>query len=391
MYSILFMIMEHALLPPHPTERIALLEQRPGLIWEGSGVSNPGVARLPDGTIAMVYRGCGSDNIGHLGYCRLDDEGRYVIHGSRSRHPLNIPSKNEKEEFPGGYGDPRVNKVGAWYYIWANARNNEQMKVNRERYSNDFAGQYMGGRQTVAFRTKDFKSVEYLGLHGPDEFDKNSFLHPTPVAINGTPYWAFIHRVQYSIQVRLTPSLEYLKNRKPWHEHIEHLDSFTMMTPKLRWEGVGSTDNWPGSISGGAPPLAVSTHMLPRSYDQSQSYWLMFYNASGDAREGKIARDRRIGAIVYTLKEDLNLQSQPFRVVARTPRPILLPIEPYELNSPNGDVVFATGAVKTIDGEGVDLFYGSGDAIVSKARFNLKQLLNYVCQFNEHGELAKDL
>ena len=52
------------------------------------------------------------------------------------------------------------------------------MKINRETHANDFNGQYMGGRQTVAFRTKDFKSVEYLGLHGPDEFDKNSFLHP---------------------------------------------------------------------------------------------------------------------------------------------------------------------------------------------------------------------
>lgn len=382
--------MNHVLSPPQPTERIALLKQRPNLIWEGSGVSNPGVARLTDGTIAMVYRGCGSNNVGHLGYCRLDSEGRYVIHGSRRRSPLNTPSKNEKKEFPGGYGDPRINKVGEWYYIWANGRNNDQMKINRERYHNDFSGQYIGGRQTVAFRTKDFRSVEYLGLHGPDEFDKNSFLHPSPIVINETPYWAFIHRIQYSIQVRLTPSLEYLRQREPWHEHVKNLNSFTMMSPKFAWEGVGSANSWPGSISGGAPAIAIDTNMLPCSYDRSQGYWLMFYNASGDAREGKIARDRRIGAVVYTIKESLDLQSQPFKIVARTPKPILLPKESYELNSPNGDVVFATGAIKTADGREVELFYGSGDTVVSKARFNLRQLLTYICQFNEHGKLTKD-
>jgi len=384
--------MPHTHLPPPQTlERIAILKQRPGLMWEGTGVSNPGALRLSDGSIALMYRGCGSNNVGHLGFCRLEKEGRKVLNGTRSKNPLHVQSEAEKKEFPGGYGDPRLTKAGEWYYIWANARNNEQMNINRKTHANDFSGQYMGGRQTVAFRTKDFKSVEYLGLHGPDEFDKNSFLHPDPVIIDGTPYWAFFHRIQYSIQVALAPSLDYLKKREPWRKHVAHLQDFIMMQPKLRWEGVGSGDNWPGSISGGAPPLPIESDKLPTTYDPSRQYWLMFYNASGDAREGKIARDRRVGAVIFTTKDHLNLTSQPFKVVARTAEPILLPHEKYEFGSPNGDVVFATAAVKTLDNKAIDVFYGSGDVVISKARFDLQELVDYIVQFDEHASPVKML
>lgn len=372
--------------PPDSLERIVILRKRPGLIWEGSGVSNPGVIRLPDGTIAMMYRGCGSNNIGHLGYCRLDKEGRRVLRGTRGRRPLNTRTDVEKKEFPGGYGDPRLTKAGEWYYIWANARNNDRMKINRQLYANDFNGQYMGGRQTVAFRTKDFKGVEYLGLHGPDEFDKNSFLHPDPVIIDGAPYWAFFHRIQYTIQVALAPTLDFLKDRKPWREHVNHLHDFVMMRPELHWEGVGSGDSWPGSIAGGTPPLLIENDKLPTWYDQSRKHWLMFYNASGNAREGKIAQDRRVGAVIFTTKDHLDLKSQPFKVTARTAEPVLMPKEPYEFDSPNGNVVFATGAVRTLDGRGIDLFYGSGDILISKARFDLQELTNYICQFDEHAQ-----
>lgn len=374
------------LLPPQPTERLALLRERPGLEWEGTGVSNPGVARLSDGSIAMLYRGCGSNNVGHLGFCRLDAEGRHVIAGTRSRHPLNVPSKAERIQFPGGYGDPRITRLGEWFIVWANGRNNRQMDYNRRTFGNDFAGQYIGGRQTVAFRTRDFSKLEYLGLHGPDEFDKNSFLHPDPVIIDGTPYLAFFHRVQYTIQVAYAPALHYLKLREPWRQHMEQLDNFVMLEPELRWEGVGADPAWPGSVAGGAPPLAISATLLPEGFDRTRQYWLMFYNASGDPREGLIARDRRVGAILFTTKDRLSLDTQPFEVVARSGEPLLTPQEPYEFDTPNGDVVFCTGALLTLDEQAVDVFYGSGDRLVSKARFDLVELITYICQFDEHGQ-----
>ena len=157
------------------------------------------------------------------------------------------------------------------------------------------------------------------------------------------------------------------------------------MRPELSWEGVRTGEGWPGSISGGTPPLRIESDKLPARYDPSRQYWLMFYNASGSAREGKIARDRRVGAAIFTTKDHLDLESQPFKVVARTAEPVLLPKEKYEFNSPNGDVVFATAAVKTLDNKAIDLFYGSGDIVISKARFDLQELVDYIVQFDEHA------
>jgi len=371
--------------PPQTLERLAVLRPRPGLAWEGNGVSNPGVVRLPDGTIAMVYRGYGSDDVHHLGYCRIDPEGRRVLRGTRGREPINRRSAAERREFPEGYGDPRLTQVGEWCYIWANGRDSARLVLDRERHGHDFDQQYMGGRQLIAFRTRDFKSVEYLGLHGPDEFDKNAFLHPDPVLIDGTPYWALFHRIQYTIQVALGPSLEFFKDRQPWREHVAQLRNFTMMRPELRWEGVGSGAGWPGSIGGGTPPLRIGNDELPAWCDRSRQHWLMFYNASGDACEGTVAQDRRVGAVLFTTKDHLDLRSQPFKVIARAAEPVLEPKEPYELGSLNGDVVFATGAVLTLDNKAVDLFYGSGDVIASKARFDLQEIIDYICQFDEHA------
>ena len=371
--------------PPQPLERLAVLRRRPGLAWEVNGVSNPGVVRLPDGTIAMVYRGYGRDDVHQLGYCRLDPDGRRVLRGTRGRAPF---YRQSAADFPDGYGDPRLTKLGEWYYIWANGRDNERIVFNRGRHGHDFDKQYLGGRQLVAFRTRDFTSVEYLGLCGPDEFDKNAFLHPDPVLIDGTPHWALFHRIQYTIQVAVGPSLEWFQDRRRWREHVAELPNFIMMRPELRWEGVGSGGVWPGSIGGGTPPLPIAGDELPPRCDRSRRHWLMFYNASGDACEGTVAQDRRVGAVLFTTKDHPDLRSQPFQVVARSAEPVLEPKEPYELGSLNGDVVFATGAVRTLDDTAIDLFYGSGDVIASKARFDLRELVYYVGQFDEHGQPA---
>lgn len=354
-------------------------------MWEGGGITNPGVVRLEDGTIGMVYRGCGSDGNGYLGFCRFDPEGREVIAGSRSEQPLISPSTLDHAEFPEGYGDPRINKVQDWYYIWANGRNNAALEKSRLMYDNDFRGQYMGGRQTVAFRTKDFETVESLGLHGPDAFDKNAFLHPGRIAVDGVSRVAMFHRIQYSIQVATAEHIEDFRERHFWQEHMERLDASTLARPMFQWEGVSVAEGWPGSIAGGAPPIELDGSLLDGLDRTDRRHWLLFYNGSGAPRPGTIARDRRIGALVYTTKTRPTAKEQPFTVVMRTPRPLLVAEEDYEKNAANGDIVFVTGAVTTLDGTAVDLFYGSGDHRISKSRFGLQGLMKYLCQFDGEG------
>lgn len=343
---------------------------------------------MDDGTIAMVYRGVNNALPGHLGICRLDPEGRNVVANTRSGHFINRQSVRELNEFPDGCGDPRINRVGSVFYIWANGHNNAQLRRDRKRFGNDFAGQYIGGRQTVAFRTNDFRTFEYLGLYGPDEFNKNSFLLPDAIDVEGKSYFAFFHRLQYSIQVLLVPTLERLQKRDVWHSHVSNLSRFTFMSPKFSWEGVSTAGGWPGSVSGGAPPIRLRNSQLPSHLDRSRSYWLLFYNGSGSPRFGNIARDRRIGVALFTLKAEPDHYSQPFRIIARAPKALLVPQEAYEFDGPNGDVVFATGAVMSLDGNFVDVFYGSGDVVISKARFELATLLDYLVTFDGNGNLV---
>jgi predicted GH43/DUF377 family glycosyl hydrolase len=371
--------------PPAPTERMAVLTPRRELAWEAKGVCNPGVVRMPDRTIGMIYPSYGLDGAGHLGFCRLDEEGRQVIAGTRGRQPVEILVRGDEQLFPDGYGDPRVSRIGASYYVWVKARNNAELRTNRDRFGNDFAHQYVGGRVIVALRTKDFTRLEYLGVHGPNLFDKNAFLHPDLIMIGGIPYLAFFHRIQYTIQVALAPTLDDLGQHDFWSDHLARLQNFVLLRPRLVWEGVDLTTGWPGSISGGAPPIKISADLLPRWCDRARPHWLLFYNASGSVEGGGPPRHRRVGAVVFTTKVEPNLETHPFEVLARGADPVLVPSEPYELNSRNGDVVFVTGAVKTLDGEAVELFYGSGDVAVSKARFKFAELVDYVLQFDGHG------
>ncbi len=370
---------------PSPIERCLVLERRANVEWESRGVTNPGTIRLPDCSIAMMYRGCSAADVGYLGFCRLDPDGRHVIGHTRTSEPLNRRDPRELREFPDGCGDPRVTKGDGWYYVWATGRDNAQLVRNRKAYGNDFNGQYLGGRQTVAFRTKDFAQLEFLGLYGPEEFDKNSFLHPETIAIDGATYYVFFHRVQYSVQALLVRSVTDLACRQVWRRHVSNLADFTLLRPEFAWEGIAPMSEWPGSVAGGAPPLLLAPNVLPRILNCRQSYWLMFYNASGHPRKDKVARDRRVGVILFKLKDRPSTTGQPFEIVARAPEPLLLPAEQYEFGAPNGDVVFATGAVVTLDKKGVDLFFGSGDVAISKARFDLRQLLEYLCQFDGHG------
>lgn len=371
---------------PQPVERGLILERRAGVEWETRGVTNPGIIRLPDDTIAMMYRACSTADLGYMGFCRLDRNGERVIAGTRSDRPLNRRDPRELREFPDGCGDPRISIVGNYYYIWANGRDNAQMIRNRAAHGNDFTHQYVGGRQTVAFRTRDFAQLEYLGLHGPAEFDKNSFLHPEAVAIDGSCYHPFFHRIGYSVQVLLVRTIADLARRDIWRRHVSKLEDFALFRPEFSWEGIAQQSDWPGSVGGGNPPLPMPTGSLPRALDHRRRYWLMFYNAAGQPRDGRIARDRRVGAVLLTLKDRLTLASQPFEIVARAPEPVLLPAAPYEFGGPNGDVVFATGAALTLDLKAVDLFFGSGDVAISKARFDLRQLLDYLCEFDGHGK-----
>jgi predicted GH43/DUF377 family glycosyl hydrolase len=66
---------------------------------------------------------------------------------------------------------------------------------------------------------------------------------------------------------------------------------------------------------------------------------------------------------------DLN---EPWKVLARTENPIMVPTEPYELSGFFGNVVFTNGHV--VDGDTVTIYYGASDEFVCGAKFSIKEI-----------------
>jgi predicted GH43/DUF377 family glycosyl hydrolase len=69
---------------------------------------------------------------------------------------------------------------------------------------------------------------------------------------------------------------------------------------------------------------------------------------------------------------DLN---DPYKVIARTEEPIMVPSEPYELTGFFGHVVFTNGHILEDDGDTITMYYGAADEHVCGARFSMKEIL----------------
>ena len=68
--------------------------------------------------------------------------------------------------------------------------------------------------------------------------------------------------------------------------------------------------------------------------------------------------------------------ANPSRVIARSPKPILSPTEPYELSGLFNDTVFSCGHV-LLDGDGdrIRLYYGAADSCLAAADFSVREII----------------
>jgi len=88
--------------------------------------------------------------------------------------------------------------------------------------------------------------------------------------------------------------------------------------------------------------------------------WLLIYHGVNEERV------YRAGTTLLDLEE-------PWRVIARTREPILVPEAPYELEGDMPEVVFPEGAV--ILGDELPIFYGAADKVCCVASVSLRELL----------------
>ena len=102
-------------------------------------------------------------------------------------------------------------------------------------------------------------------------------------------------------------------------------------------------------IGAGASPIRTSAG------------WLEIYHGADDKSR------YCLGALLLDLE-------QPWRVLARSERPIMEPLAPYEQTGFFGNVVFTNG--HRVDGDRITLYYGASDSVICGAEFSISQILN---------------
>lgn len=256
------------------------------------------------------------------GYTKKEDSHSYKnyiseIYFARSKNGKNFILSDEAVIKPDraydmyGCEDPRITKIGDRYLITYTALSKPA-----------FSG--YGARVGLA-STKDFFHFKKEGTIGPDIDDKDAAIFPEK--IRGKI--VMLHRIKSNIQIAYFDNLEQMResrNNEFWKRYVKELNKYTLLRREYEWEAK--------KIGAGPPPIKT-----PKG-------WLLIYHGVDKSRV------YRVGIALLNL-------SNPKKVIARYPEPILEPEIDYEKKGDVPNVVFPTGAVVK-NGE-LFIYYGAAD------------------------------
>lgn len=218
--------------------------------------------------------------------------------------------ENKYERF--GMEDPRITEINGIYYISYCAVSD------------------LNGITTCLASTTDFIEFKRHGvIFLPDNKDVAIF----PEKIRDK-YYALSRPISTGCEARdmwISESSDLIC----WGNHMK-----LMETRKQYWDE--------GSIGAGSVPFRV------------KEGWLEIYHGSS-----KINR--------YCLGAVLLDASEPWKVIARTKKPVMEPVMGYEINGFFGNVVFTCGSL--YEEEKVKIYYGAADTSIAYAEISLEDIL----------------
>ncbi len=290
-----------------------IIEPRAEIAWEIMATFNPGAAKNGE-VIHILYRAVNEHNISSIGHATTTD-GETIV--DRSLEPALAPVDPWEEL---GCEDPRITAFDGGFYVFYTA------------YSR------RGPRIALA-STNDFRSYERYGLVGPDYDDKDAALFPQ--LIRGK--FAVVHRIEPNIELAFYDSVKQMEkfSQNPYSKnYLKSIEANTIMKPKWKWEEK--------KVGIGPPPI------------RTNAGWIVIYHGVDSNTV------YRAGAALLDLEN-------PFRVIGRTPEPILEPEEDFERVGVVPNVVFPVGAVVVKDE--LKVFYGGADRICCVASVPMKLLI----------------
>lgn len=314
--------------------------------WENLCVLNPAVVydEKADEFI-MLYRAAGDTDMHHiyLGLAKSKDG----IHFERcSDRPVLEPDYNGPDA--GCIEDPRLIKMGEWYYLTYAARPYAPGRYWIENYPRPWADAPKDGPQflikndsvTYLAITKDFKTFKKLGrITDTRTDDRDVILFPEKV--NGK-------------FVRLSRPMDWCgegyENKKPCtyiafsDDMMEWSDARVLMQGEEWWATK--------KMGGSCPPI------------KTRYGWFHLYHGVCE-KDGSY----RVGAVLLDLND-------PTVILARTKECLLEPETEYEKSGYYNGCVFPTGNVVK-DGV-LYVYYGAADKYVCVATADFEELLSYL-------------
>jgi beta-1,2-mannobiose phosphorylase / 1,2-beta-oligomannan phosphorylase len=300
--------------------------------WESKAAFNCAILCYDD-KIHMLYRAIGEYEkyVSRIGYASSADG----IWFDRSRDAAMAP-KEDYEKY--GIEDPRLVEIDRQIFL-----------------SYVILSDYVSEGPTASTAlatTTDFKNYTRLGIitsKGSDNKDVVLFPEKTNNAEekSGNTTYLFLHRPASWVGSKFgvnRPSI--------WLGEGNALTKFEkhslLLKPEQEWEAL--------KIGAGPPPL------------KTKDGWLLIYHGKDTQAV------YRAGAALLDLKD-------PTKVLGRTKKPILEPLEAYEKNGDVNNVVFPTGAC-IMDGT-LFVYYGAADKVCCLATINLESLLDYILNDNQ--------
>ncbi len=325
----------------------------PAAAW---GVTNPGGARAPDGTMHLFPRLIAEGNYSRIGHARVRYEGEAPAGVERLGFALEPQEPYERSTCGGGVEDPRVVYVPS---IQRYVMTYTAFVPFEPRVAIAVSSDLIAWRRLGLVRFEATAGVPDLNACGNKDA---AFFAEVVADPAGVPSLAMLHRPTTRIRIRSAgvevnepPSGETHENI--WISYvpladvlagIANLTSFRrherLLAPEQPWEQR--------KIGTGTPPVR-----LPYG-------WLLPYHAVS-------APDGRVRYCMGVAILDLE---RPSRVLYRTPLPVLEPETDYERNGLVADVIFPTAGDLRSDGR-LDVYYGAADRVVAAARLTLPSRL----------------
>lgn len=325
----------------HPGNPV--LTPHPASPWEAAVTTNPGAwYDAATGEVLLLYRAAGQDedHVVHLGVARSRD-------GFHFKRADTIPAISPLAGTPDGgcLEDPRIIKVGDWYFLTVASRPFppgrywEAAAATKRPHLGLPADFPVALRENLTsthlFLTRDFRSWIRAGrLTDPALDDRDVVIFPEKVGGK----WITLHR----------PLQWHGAGFPNAHPAIWIAASGDLLAWKTLHLLAQGAQPWEEKIGANNPPLRTAAG------------WLQIYHGVGADKQ------YRLGAMLLDLED-------PTRVTHRTRTPIYEPQAPYEIRGIYNGVCFPCGHA-LINGR-YFLYYGAADVSCAVATAQLDDLL----------------